>query len=534
MDERLKNVQKSMVDFWNKYDRKQKSLIISVTLALVITMVVLAMVLTKTTYEELITCEDTVLAAEVTNTLTSNGIEYETKNDGLTILVSTDDLINATYLIAQEGHTATDYTMESYISNMGFSTTSEDRERLYKKYLEDKIKATIESFSYVKNAYVQMTVPSKKLTVLESDEETFVAVKLTLKGGTMPEGAAESLAKYISTAVGNKTTGSITIIDSTGKTLFEGQETSDGTGTLNSVVKNQIYDRFYSETVQKVSKALATTQMFNSITVAPNLNINFEVVDTVDTKYYNDDDVLHSEYVYESTGGTVSGGVPGTDSNDDDTTYYIETGDGTTSSLTINKKEYAVSSTVTHIKGEQGVLNRAESSISVVVNKNIIYNEDILRQAGELDEISWIDYKAQHSDIVALEIPDGLIAMISDTTGIPEQNITMLSYQVPLFEDSEGEEDVFTRVLPIVLAVIILLLLAFVVWRSLRPIEVTEAEPELSVEELLSATKDNTMPVEDIGLDEKSELFKAVEKFVDENPESVALLLRNWLNDDWD
>lgn len=26
---------------------------------------------------------------------------------------------------------------------------------------------------------------------------------------------------------------------------------------------------------------------------------------------------------------------------------------------------------------------------------------------------------------------------------------------------------------------------------------------------------------------------KAIEKFVDENPEAVALLLRNWLNEDW-
>ena len=67
--------------------------------------------------------------------------------------------------------------------------------------------------------------------------------------------------------------------------------------------------------------------------------------------------------------------------NNDDTTYYIETGDGSTSGLTINKKEYAVSSTVTHIQGEQGVLNRNESSISVVVNKNIIYNEDLFRSS---------------------------------------------------------------------------------------------------------------------------------------------------------
>ena len=39
--------------------------------------------------------------------------------------------------------------------------------------------------------------------------------------------------------------------------------------------------------------------------------------------------------------------------------------------------------------------------------------------------------------------------------------------------------------------------------------------------------------VDDIDLQEKSETRKAIEKFVDENPEAVALLLRNWLNDDW-
>lgn len=122
--------------------------------------------------------------------------------------------------------------------------------------------------------------------------------------------------------------------------------------------------------------------------------------------------------------------------------------------------------------------------------------------------------------------------MISDTTGIPEESITILSYQVPLFEEAEDNGSVINNVLPIVLAVVILLLLGFVVWRSLRPVEVNELEPELSVEELLSATKDNQ--VENIDIEEKSETRKAIEKFVDENPESVALLLRNWLNDDWD
>ena len=39
--------------------------------------------------------------------------------------------------------------------------------------------------------------------------------------------------------------------------------------------------------------------------------------------------------------------------------------------------------------------------------------------------------------------------------------------------------------------------------------------------------------LEDIGFNEKSEARVLIEKFVDENPEAVAALLRNWLNDDW-
>ena len=59
-----------------------------------------------------------------------------------------------------------------------------------------------------------------------------------------------------------------------------------------------------------------------------------------------------------------------------------------------------------------------------------------------------------------------------------------------------------------------------------------EIEPELSVETLLETTKEAEL--EDIGMNEKSEARILIEKFVDENPEAVASLLRNWLSDEWE
>ena len=40
--------------------------------------------------------------------------------------------------------------------------------------------------------------------------------------------------------------------------------------------------------------------------------------------------------------------------------------------------------------------------------------------------------------------------------------------------------------------------------------------------------------LEEIGFDDRSEARKMIEKFVDEKPEAVATLLRNWLNEDWE
>ena len=77
-------------------------------------------------------------------------------------------------------------------------------------------------------------------------------------------------------------------------------------------------------------------------------------------------------------------------------------------------------------------------------------------------------------------------------------------------------------------------LLALVDIRSAVQLTVSEKEPELSVEEMLATTREKQPSVEEIDVQEKSETRKAIEKFVDENPEAVALLLRNWLNDGWD
>ena len=79
--------------------------------------------------------------------------------------------------------------------------------------------------------------------------------------------------------------------------------------------------------------------------------------------------------------------------------------------------------------------------------------------------------------------------------------------------------------------VLILGLLVFVVLHSMRTRQAVQQEEEVSVENMLQSTPEAEL--EDIDVESKSETRKMIEKFVDENPESAAALLRNWLNEDW-
>ena len=121
--------------------------------------------------------------------------------------------------------------------------------------------------------------------------------------------------------------------------------------------------------------------------------------------------------------------------------------------------------------------------------------------------------------------------MVQTATGIPAENISIVAYDVPIFIDKEGLNIEATDVIQVVIIILILGLLAFVILRSMRESKTEEVEEELSVESLLQSTPADTL--EDIELEEKSESRRLIEKFVDENPEAVANLLRNWLSEDW-
>ena len=149
-----------------------------------------------------------------------------------------------------------------------------------------------------------------------------------------------------------------------------------------------------------------------------------------------------------------------------------------------------------------------------------------------LEGTTFEQFQSENKDPIQIDVSDEVVDLIEKGTGISAANISVMAYQQPIFTEAEVVPVATSNILMIVLAVLIVALLIFVVFKGTAPMDVMELEPELSVEQLLATTKEN-QSLEDIEFGEVSETRRMIEKFVDENPEAVAQLLRNWINEDW-
>ena len=198
-------------------------------------------------------------------------------------------------------------------------------------------------------------------------------------------------------------------------------------------------------------------------------------------------------------------------------------------------KDYLPDEKITTHKDEMGKRALEESSISVTCKTYAIYNEDKMEKDGTLEELgqSFDEFVKANSDPVQMEVTDDIVEVVARATGFPTTSVKVVAYEIPMFQYSEGSGIGLTDILQIVLAALIFLMLGFVVFRSLKTEEEEPVEEELTIDDLIASTQEEEEELEDIGYTEKSEARILIEKFVDEKPEAVAQLLRNWLNEDW-
>lgn len=532
MVDRLKQIPAKLLEFWNKYTSKQKTVIICASATVLIALVILYVCLTRTTYEYLTSFEDTNDTSELTGLLDEGSIKYKLSKDGKTVYVEQDKTTDALLIMGSNDIPESPMSWNEALNN-DMSTTESVASKKQQLAFQADLRTYLISVNGVKDANVVINTPVDDGTVFAETQESSVSVILTLTEELSQE-TIQGMAAYLARAVGNENTDKVTILDTEGSLLFGGMDDGTFTGSITNVAD---YKEKLSQNIKKEVVELLLDYDYQDVQIgASNLKFNMDQVKEMYTEYSvaegRDEGPLSSSYDYASKGTSGSGGVPGTDSNADETDYLISNGSSSDSETTLEKKEYNPNKKETDTVYETGAFLPDKSSMAIVLKKYHYYNEADLEESGQLSGMTFDQFIEANSAIVPLTVDDQLIQLVSSTTGIAADSISVVAYEQPVFNAKVKSSTPISNYLMIVLAVLIVALLIFVVFKGTSPVEITEVEPELSVEQLLATTKEN-QSLDDIEFSDKSETRKMIEKFVDENPEAVAQLLRNWLNEDW-
>ena len=301
----------------------------------------------------------------------------------------------------------------------GFSTTEADKQKRYELYLESRLaNDIIGKFTSIKSAVVDLYIPEKDGTLIQSEEESSVWILLELSGEFTTDNAA-GLAKAVSVAIGNKTPQNIVIMDTEGNTLYSGDDTYSSAGTASSQMS--VKSQWETKVKNDVRQVLLGTNEFEKVEVAVNLNMDFSSTKETYHEYSvadgNSQGYLASNRTFSSSSTNANGDVPGTDSNGQQPEYVYQDNSESSTETTEEENKYLPNERITDKDILPGAINYEQSTISLAaINMNVVREEDV-RSQGLLDGITWEEYKLQNAGQERIEVSEELYNIVAKATG---------------------------------------------------------------------------------------------------------------------
>ena len=170
-----KKLMERFKEWWNKFQPKQKTLIVGIAVVILLAIGILVAVLTQKQYVTIANCESTKEAAAVRDLLDGQGIVYNVSSDGLNFEVVESQESDARLLLGSNNIPTEGYTIDDVL-NGSFSTTEADKQKRYKLFIESKMEEDISSMTAVKTATCQLTIPDDNGTLIAQNLETYAEI----------------------------------------------------------------------------------------------------------------------------------------------------------------------------------------------------------------------------------------------------------------------------------------------------------------------------------------------------------------------
>ncbi|MCT4613044.1 MAG: hypothetical protein N4A47_06725 [Clostridia bacterium] len=533
MQESLANVSKLITEVWLKLNPVQRAKLIF-TIGFV--SIVFFIIIYVASRPEMVNLTNEALTPEkigrIETALSSSGMEYEISSGF--IKVKKGDLGRASVILKNEkiddGFTYTDA-----FNSTGIGRTNVEIKEMLKQAKETEIEDILKEYDAIYAAKVQLNLPDDTQFFIDTDEESSASVQLTLRRDLNKE-QISAIVNHVARSSGVKKD-NISMSDHNARLLYSG-DSEDMQLTAHDEVRAANEDKLK----RKVKEQL--TGIYQEVVVGVTIEMDFDKVKQQITEYSSPIDgskkgLMTSEDTSKSSQETTTGsGETGLGANDG-------TGADLNGSSNRNKKDdetkkydYVVNSTVSEVEKAQGIVKKDQSSIAITAYKYEVYDEEIMETRGELADKTWNEFKLnkQAEDMQKMNVDDGIVSAVRKSTGI--NDVVINAYVKPIFvakmtENKPVENYIFLGIMFILVTVFVYALI-----KKSEPDEIIAVDSLLSTRErqVTGGTINQVAENEEVEAIEvkDSRVKRQVEKFVDEKPEAVAQLLKNWLSDEWE
>ncbi len=545
MQEQAKKYLDKIKKMWLGLSKNVKTIIIGGLLTTLVVVGIVAVINATRPYTTLFTGLNQADMTSVVSYLSESGVtDYRISGDN-TILVPPDQEAQLKADLLMQGYPDSGYGYSTYLDSVGGLTTESERNTLYFYALQDRLAAVIRSFDGVRDATVNIAQGEDRSYVLDSDYivEASAAVVVTMEGSTgLSEGQVDAIGSLVRTSVQGLKIENISISDTMGNTYTtEGSEDTmlssvQDISALKLQLESQVNNTIRSNIYQVLEPLFGTANI--RVSVNSVVDVDRSVVDSTD---YTLED-------WAADGSTGGEGIIGSKiydqqfiRNDPDAEGAV----GTTPNADLNdyvEQEAQLDGT------EEQVTNSGQDEFLVDTE-----NSQVERLAGRVSDV--MISVTINQDAMGTTGIDVLYPHIARAAGISiEQQQTKINILVAPFQITDEGELITTQgeliagipnwvLLLIGIAIIAVIVIVLLTRRRAkqrvteqqqaqqREIDILYGHPMMGDPVINAQRAADIMEME---TERSMELRREIRKFVDENAEIAAQVIKNWVREEGD
>ncbi|MCL2499220.1 MAG: hypothetical protein FWE90_02670 [Defluviitaleaceae bacterium] len=530
---------------WDALTRRQQIQLVSVTVALLLVLVLFLYFALRTRWIPLYDRSNWSEISQIHAALEAEGIRSRPNSSWTQIDVPARDRSAALAAVfSNAGTTASRMELTDALDLVGLGTTEAQSAAILMTAFTSDLENTLMNMDGISNARVTVVQADRNLMLRPNQPPATMSVMLTTTRHFTPS-EGRNIAELLRTTVRGLELENITIIDQHSNAIFMGAMIPENDSAMDVANMRQ------RQEIQMVDDIRSSFRhIYDEVDIIRNINYDQfidreERIISVRAPTGTEDGLPTFRQISQQEAEGILGipWGPGLGANMQATPSYQFGDPGAARASASDRTESFV-----HDVHEQfirigpGGMDTNTSFIGVTVTRlTNIFEKDWFERNPYATREDWLAFKDDGPGfVVEFDTAEamGIREYISVATGIPFSNVAVRVQEVfTIIEVEETPLPIATIIMLAVLLLLIAMLLFAVLAR--RKEEEEEVEPELSVEDLLATTqleeaKDEAERLKEIEYDQENEIKKQIDKFVNEKPEAVAALLRNWLNaEEW-